>query len=195
MNTRYRIAIYIGNFIAEQTNSSKEKAERIVYGLWNFLTIIMLLTILGLIKIITMILFSIDIPIFTVYFSFSVLRVYLGGFHLTNTNVCLIVTTILTLICSLISYYISIKFYVVPIMYIVGYLVIYMVGVIDNKNKRYNIKRKVRYQKYGFGLLTGLLIINVIVYISGYTVISNALVIGMMMEISNLVLGKYAYKN
>ena len=195
MNMRDKISMYFGNFIADQTNSDKEKRERIIYGLWNFLTIIMLLTILGLIKIITMTLFSADIPIFTVYLSFSVLRVYLGGFHLTNTNVCLIVTTILILICSLISYYIRLDLYMMVMMYIVGYLIVYMVGVIDNKNKRYNVKRKVRYQKYGFVLLTGLLIINVIIYMSSYMVLSNALIVGILLEISNLVLGKITYKN
>ena len=80
-------------------------------------------------------------------------------------------------------------------MYIVGYLIVYMVGVIDNKNKRYNVKRKVRYQKYGFVLLTGLLIINVIIYMSSYMVLSNALIVGILLEISNLVLGKITYKN
>lgn len=192
---RYRLAEYIGNFLVTKTSCFIEKKESIVYGLWNLLTIIMLLTILGIIKIITKALFSLNVPIFTVYISFSVLRVYLGGFHLTNTNVCLVATTILTLMCSLISYYISLNLYIMATMYIVGYIVIYIVGVIDNKNKRYNIKRKVRYQKYGFILLTGLLIINVIVYMNNSIVISNALVIGMLMEISNLVLGKYTYKN
>jgi accessory gene regulator B len=194
MNMREKIANDIGKYISSQLNYPEEKVKVIVYGLWNILTLILLLGDLLLIKVFIVVLLKIDIPIFTTYLGFSVLRVYLGGFHLNNTSACFISTLVLTLICSLIAYYIGINLNMLSIMYIVGYIVIFMIGVIDNKNKRYNEKRKVRYKKYSLMLLTGLLIINIVIYQLGFKVISNALVIGMLMEISNLVIGRCVQK-
>lgn len=193
MNLRYKIANKVSTFLAVRTNSTQDKKEEMIYGVWNSLTIIMFLIVLYIIKLLVNIIIGVNIPVFVTYISFFILRTVLGGFHLNNPTVCFVSTIILIIGASFIAYFLNITLTWLIIIYIIGVFTIHFVGVVDTENKRYSQERKVRYKKIGFVLLIILFSINITMYYFGNNITSNAITVGVLLQVLNLLYVKMVY--
>lgn len=187
MDMRMKISNFLADKLYKRTGCNK---QMVTYALWNIFSMIMLLSIFYIAKRAITNLFNITIPIFILYGAFYLLRIFLGGFHLQNTNLCIVLTIIIIIITSVISYYLAINLLILLLAYATYFIIVYTIGVIDNDKKRFSQQRKLRYRKIGLILLVVLLSINLFFYFIDWNQISNAIVMGVTLECINLV---YAY--
>lgn len=191
MSIRLKTATIIGAKLAEKTGRDSTK---ITYSLWGIFTIVLTIVMLATIKMIAA-LFGFNLPIFSVYVAFNILRCFLGGFHLQNTRVCLFSTVLLMSAASFVLNFINIGLPVIFISYTIGFAVIYVIGVIDCKEKRFKESRKVVYRKLGLALTIVLLAGSLLLYHYNYILISKAVVMGAALEYVNLFLSSLLNKN
>lgn len=87
--------------ISTELNYDSEKSAVISYGIFAFFQIMASLIIVSLIGLCIGVLFQ----VLVISFAISILRQYSGGIHATRPSVCLIISTVVTIVIATVAHY------------------------------------------------------------------------------------------
>lgn len=176
----------IGDRLSEKAEYSKEKKEILVYMIMRLITnIIFLLSLLCLSYI-----FDTILTTFISLLAFLLLRRCFGGWHVQNSYLCLAISIIVPLITGFLATKIYLGNMSLLSIYVATYVIVLRVGVVDNKNKILKESRKEKFKEQGMITIFIILIINMLLQSFGYIIISNAILLGLLLNSISLLLGK-----
>ena len=122
---------------------------------------------------------------------FTPLRRYLGGYHFNKKSLCTFFSVIITVIILYASktwYHGEIKIY--SMFFIIYFLIVFIIGPVDHKNKRITVKEYNRFKLYAIILLILFSMIFCVMYLNSFYVCSNLIFLTITFSILNLVIGK-----
>lgn len=125
------------------------------------------------------------------------LRNFFGGFHANSEVVCLAISTLVPVVMGYLSLKVNINFYLILVIYLFAYFSAIKKGVVDHPNKRFSNNNKLLTLqvksvlfKIGFSMLIIINIINISMYYMNYSLVSNAIALGVCTSTINLYFGK-----
>ncbi len=128
--------------------------------------------------------------LFTAWISYYLMRRCWGGSHLESEIACLITTIICTLFATWLAMTIRINIFVIVLFYVATFFIVNWTDVVDSPAKRI-VKLRAKFRKQGYITLTLLFLVNTIIYfIPEMGLYSNAVVIGVSLEVISLLIGK-----
>ncbi|WP_432408528.1 accessory gene regulator B family protein [Wukongibacter sp. M2B1] len=178
---------------------SKDEIENIItYNMvnnikqWIWIIALLLSTWLLLIA-------GIDIRFTTliIFITIVAFRSRFGGYHADSAKVCIIISTIIPIVCAYITIFLDFNLYLIVTVYIFAYFTAFKKGVVDHPNRRFqegnkilNLEMKRRLFKTGVILLVAINIIHIHLFLIGYVSISDAMTLGTLISFINLYFGK-----
>lgn len=124
--------------------------------------------------------------------SYYALRRCWGGAHIKSDIGCLILSIITMALGTWLSERIITPWYVLIGINIMAFGIVKWTDIVDTPAKRI-VKLRPRFRKQGFIALFTLLIVNICLILNPeFQVFCNAVIIGMVMELTSLIIGKYA---
>lgn len=166
-----KLANKITNKLALELNFDEEKRQVVNYGLYGLIQLITILfstLILGLI-------FGIAIEALMMSFTGSLLRKYSGGAHVSDINVCTLISILICILFPLIiKFYLlslinsSLLSFLIAFIFLSSFYIVYKFAPVDNPNKPIKTeKKKKRMRKGSFICLILFLLTSVLFSIFG----------------------------
>ena len=139
--------------------------------------------------------YSLYYQMITFFIFYIPLRRYLGGFHFNQSNICIFASSFVSIIICLSSKYYNIQY----INYLYSFITLLFLTIyhapVDHKNKRLTLNEKNVYKNKAIIIEIFFFIFSIIAYF----ILKNFIIIIMyyinLLNILNLILGKYFSKN
>lgn len=178
-----KVSAMTGKALAKQANYSEEKEQILVYMLNRIFTNVLFLFLL----LIFTHLLDVKLTAFIFVTTFLPIRRTFGGWHVSNSYLCLVISIVFPLIVGYLATLIKFNLISIIGIYIIAFIIAMKKGVVDNKNKRLKDFRKAKFKRQGLISLLIIGIIHMIVFIKGICLISNAMTLGIIIGFTNLL--------
>lgn len=190
MNWIDRLSNNIGKKLSKQSGYDHEKEEILIYMVTRLFQNAIWLIILFFISSYLDIL----LPVFVSWISFVLLRRCFGGVHVDSSILCLLISIVMILLTGFLATLLDISLYNLMYLYVFNYVVVIRVGVVDNKNKVLKKSRKEKFMKQGMITMCVIFLANMLLQATGFIEISNAIILGILLNSISLLLSKVKVK-
>jgi accessory gene regulator protein AgrB len=178
-----KIATWIGKILSDYTGLNEVKQIELIY----FLKRIIKNLIFYIITFNIAILLNIFNPVLILLLSYHCVRLRFGGIHLKNQTLCLIISIIAPLGLGYIASNYKFNLLFMVILYAVMILYANYIDVIDNINRPLTVDKKLKFKKQGLITMTILFVLNIIIYILDFVLISNSILMGVLLGVILLI--------